>query len=98
MPQSIKSGSRSPKSRSPKPPRGKDKKKSADRLQPGASNQDGRNFPGSGSRSPSASPRSTSPIPTIQVTDLDDLDPIYDNVMPAKRYMKHHAKDIQGLY
>ncbi|KAL4234559.1 barbed-end actin filament uncapping [Mactra antiquata] len=87
VPQSAKSGSRSPKNKSPKPPRSKDRKKSADKaalVTPKMGDLDS-----SPSRSPICSPRSITPLPIIQVTDLDDLDPIYDNVMPDSRYMRN---------
>lgn len=109
VPQTDRTGSRSPKNRSPKPPRSKDKLKEVDQLKAKRSPKPSPRLSRASPRSPRAAPRSTcaSQVPTIEVTltnggDLDD-DSVYDNVTPNWRQGKHHcyhgnARKFRGLY
>lgn len=106
IPQTSKTGSRSPKSVSPKSPKLKDKSQGNEHLKPEKKPRKKQKLLKPSSRSPSPSPRSASPVPSIQVTDIDsgdldlDHDHLYDNVTPDQRYKKQHghARERQGLY
>ncbi|XP_060607836.1 F-actin-uncapping protein LRRC16A-like isoform X3 [Ruditapes philippinarum] len=103
VPQATRSGSRSPKNRSQKPLNAKDRSQENEHLNtvktplvtPRSLKPD--------SRSPSVSPRSTSPVPSISVTytDVGDLgtgqEHIYDNAVPQSRHRKHRGdkRDLQ---
>jgi hypothetical protein len=105
VPQATRSGSRSPKNRSQKPLNAKDRSQESEHLNtvktplvtPRSLKPD--------SRSPSVSPRSTSPVPSISVTytDVGELgtgqEHIYDNAVPQSRHRKHRGdkRDLQGL-
>ncbi|XP_053402581.1 F-actin-uncapping protein LRRC16A-like [Mercenaria mercenaria] len=106
VPQATRTGSRSPKNRSPKSPRAKDKSQEKENLKTETVPKKAPRSLKPTSRSPNASPRSNSPVPTISVTytDVGNLDqghdPLYDNVTPDRRHKKHSGDErgLRGLY